>query len=572
MTTMLVDPQAIQKSGEIVEKLKKDKARNEKRKAAIIKARSKTCGILSMSSKLLDAVASEFDKKTSDDLKEAADHLGNAVDIIEKTTIVIGLIKNANTYFWLALVAVIVSEARSSLIKQGEKIDQMRQIVLQFKSNVNIIVSLLGGVTDQRALLEAQALVKKAREHLVEAKIVSEKESSLITYYTDLASINLNIAEEVLRTDIQKFNEIPSYAQFAQMAAFIQQMLYSMALLVTDFSIFYAAYSTLAKVIINIKENVMKTKKMLDMAVVERLLKNIIKSLDRSISNPMKELFKKWEKDPPGQATILWNELKYAELIDYHGRMIESYFGANFRDLVELDQSSEAYATLVENIQNDPYTNGKIDPPSDVKKAAVRITAPVTNLLSLGKKSASSIYAMIDRTLGILDSISSNISNTKAILDKYGSYESSLLSIIERSLKALGYNKPLTGLASGNLMEMIPTVSGNLQPLQDISAGGTTITGGIAMVAGKLFNKNKGLKEKNVETALMVVDEVDVGVRFLKKKRQDKKMQQLLDAAADEEDKLIKENEQTINIIDSGINKGQMPLGLNTESLEQSFT
>ena len=533
--------QASDSTQEQIDATLKDIAKRKEKHKKIISsmkaAKKGLTNVLKSSSDVLDKVSDELGADYETKIKDASDYLKKANTFLEKTSVIIGLIKGAKTMFWLALVQVLVEEAKSSLKKQKEYIIKMLDIVQKFRALVENIAGLLEGITDTKALEFAYDQAVAAAKELERIKEMFITAKRLRALPRCSAANYLASAQRRLENDLDKFAEIPSKTQFAELNKFIVTMYPMLHALLTDYLTEYALYITLIQSIYLIKKNVLKQKHLLDTITTAALVNKIKMSLEREVVVPMEKMQDRWKKRTPTTNSIVWNEFKYSNLIKYHKNRIESFFDNNFENLATLDIAKTEYKTLVTNLRADLYSNGEIEQgkPDEVMKENITKFGAL-DIFKLVEKPANLISAVIDKIEGTLNNIiTKNIERSYTILAHYGPYQSALLGIVEGALRTFGYDKPLQKFATGDLIN-ISSVSGKLAEIQKVTPQGTITTsqtvagiGLLGVVAGTTTKED--IKNIASSTAKKYED--------LKKKvelrRQQRKWQHELDTAIEEE-------------------------------------
>lgn len=564
--TTLAELRALEEANEEIERLRKRKEKRKKLISNIIAAKKDFSSWLTAGTGVLNKLSDVLGDDMPDILEEASEYMKDATNILEKTSIIIGLTKSAGIPFWLALVQILVEETKSSLVRQKEYVDGMIEMITQLRSSIANIKELLGGATDPEALLYAYEKVVEARQNLLDGKERFLAGGRLVIQYTDSASNRLALAEKRLYADIEKFNRIPSAAQFKELLDFLTAMYPAMARLAADYSIEYVIMTTLVNSIYFIDENILKNKELIDREVTANLIDKIVRSIDKLTKNPMERLQAGWRTKPPNQASILWNDLKFILTIKSHRKKIDAYFDNEFKNLMALESVNDDYRILVDELKGEVYVDVDriITPPKEVRAVSVRVGVPSLDVIRLGEKSAVALNALANRSLAVLNSIRNGADRTLFILGSYGPYESILVSYINNSLKALGYEgNPISSFAKGELIS-VSQLSKGVPVVKTVSAAGTTITAVAAGAAGHIATWLSGkdysdtIEEKNVSNAFQWVVNIADSIKEQANRLRKRNVENVMDEMAAEEGEKIEGEEELEDFLVAGL-KGKRP-------------
>lgn len=564
--TTLAELRALEEANEEIERLRKRKEKRKKLISNIIAAKKDFSSWLTAGTGVLNKLSDVLGDDMPDILEEASEYMKDATNILEKTSIIIGLTKSAGIPFWLALVQILVEETKSSLVRQKEYVDGMIEMITQLRSSIANIKELLGGATDPEALLYAYEKVVEARQNLLDGKERFLAGGRLVIQYTDSASNHLALAEKRLYADIEKFNRIPSAAQFKELLDFLTAMYPAMARLAADYSIEYVIMTTLVNSIYFIDENILKNKELIDREVTANLIDKIVRSIDKLTKNPMERLQAGWRIKPPNQASILWNDLKFILTIKSHRKKIDAYFDNEFKNLMALESVNDDYRILVDELKGEVYVDVDriITPPKEVRAVSVRVGVPSLDVIRLGEKSAVALNALANRSLAVLNSIRNGADRTLFILGSYGPYESILVSYINNSLKALGYEgNPISSFAKGELIS-VSQLSKGVPVVKTVSAAGTTITAVAAGAAGHIATWLSGkdysdtIEEKNVSNAFQWVVNIADSIKEQANRLRKRNVENVMDEMAAEEGEKIEGEEELEDFLVAGL-KGKRP-------------
>lgn len=413
-------------------------------------------GFLGRAAGNFDDIVKDLTGDPKNVLKNVSDFLKEGKDIREKTLAILGLMKNAKKGFWLALIQLIVDAAKLSLGKQQNNINNMIGVLgaADLPSDIrNAKVSKDSLIYAYNNVITSKKSLEAAREKLGSGGIVVKK-------LTDKAIIVLRNAEHKLAGEIA---DISKLGAIISSISNIELMEAKLATSAADYIIHYISTLLFIQAIYFIEHRVMKSKRVLDIEISDKILQDIILAIDNKTKKPMEAMQKRWETNPPSQIELVRDAAKYSKKTRLHWEKIEAYFGDNFENLLNLDVKSVDYAKLMVALQSDTYLNAdRKTAGKNVKELASRAGVPAANVFSMSKGAKSSIFKSIrTKYTKELNSISINISRGRSALGNYGSHKSKLLEFINEGLVALGYQEtPMLDFAMGRLIKTSDIIYG----------------------------------------------------------------------------------------------------------------
>ena len=480
-----------------------------------------------------------------DALEYTSDFLKNATEVREKTLAILGLMKNAKKEFWLALVQLLVDAAKESLTRQQNSIYGM----IDTLDAADLPSDLKNADIDPDSLIYAYDRVVSSKKSLEEAREKIGSGGIVVQKLTDRAIILLRSAEQKL---ISELSGIRKLSEINSAMSGIELLEADLAVEAANYIVHYITTLLTVQAIYVVEEKVMKGKRVLDVEVADKILQDIITSIDDKTKKPMEEMQKKWKINSPSQLDLIRSTTKYSKNIRLHWEKIATFFGENYTNLAQLDIKSADYAKLLTNMQNDEYLNVNRDVAGqDVKELAIRAGIPASNIFSKSKGTQNSVF----KTLRIkytkdLNSVLTNVNRGRVTLGNYGYYKSELLVFIDEGLVALGYgDSPMLDFAMGNLIKTSDIVYG-VPSVKEIFSGGSLNSIGIE-VSGSYKDK--------VESEILTLATNNNAINIIIQNRKDaRSIEEIMDKTIDQVNSEQAELEEEISILEAGLN-GEVP-------------
>lgn len=545
---MPIDPQTAQQvttvdaAIETAEDLK-DGAKKKRSIADILKkASSRARGISSLTSAAERIPGLSIDQL--EDLGFAKDALGEVSSMFEATAIITGLMKNADSLFYQALVYLLVQQMIASLEKQEKMLTEASVLLSQLSAKSAAFAQLLGGSTDTRTLSRARDLVNSAVESLEGALDFVESRPLAIHAKAAFAGRALERAQKLLLADLGRFIDVPSYADMLEMYQFLGKFFVDMDRIRINYIREYGITISLYLGIIHLKDNMAGSFNAIGQSVTEAALNRIIKSIYKKTLQPID---KDIAKDP-STLKIAAAELRYSATIEFHIKDIRSWFGSVPGALQDFTAVNNAYITLVAKLESEPYLNGT-GIINEIKDIFVKITVPSGDAAKFAQSSASALQALSARSGISIGKLKTRVRRIINACNVYGVYESALLKTISGAFKAVGQSGTvLLEMAKGNppgikhsATSLVTTKEGTENAPQVIKAMTATAS---------LMGSDAGV---NVLNALSMADRKDREEEQAREGRSTRNIWDVMDEQQVDEISEAEADEETADLIIAGV-------------------
>lgn len=496
--------------------------------------------------KAADSLEGVADQLTDFNLSDVSNMMKEAVNVYEKTTILLGLLKNVKKEFWLALVQLLVDAAIGNLAKQRGMISNMVSAL----RSADLPSSVKNSKVSRESLVFAYNRVVIAKKHLEEARDKVSGGGSVIKRYTDSAIALLRAAEQKLLADLKKIRDL---GKVISAIADINRANANLVADAADYIVYYISTLSFVRAIYFIEERVLKGKQVLDAKTAKETLATIIKAIETKTRKPMSDSQEKWKTKPPSQISLVKDAIKYSKNARLHWENIEIHFGAKYESLSDLESNSQEYSKLLTGLSDDDYLNADYETVGqDVKDIASRVSVPSINVFAENKGSKSSVFKnMRTKYIKELNSVVNSIGKSSTTLSTYGSHKSKLLEFVNEGLVALGYQgNPMLDFARGKLIKTSDIIQG-------APSTRTFLFNNVAKIVG--FAASGSYKEHVESEIIALAAQTKAAKELIENRKLSRNIENIMDKILIQIESEQEAIDEEIKILEAGIN-GEVPV------------